>query len=107
MYRDAWFGFCRPGLTVSVWHNIPYYDWAPTSNDITSEQNWAASNAPSYSFINTADTFSYSGSAPTVAGFLGADAAGAAKSDFNSVNYVAFDEVGYIDVPLRPTTTLT
>jgi hypothetical protein len=93
------------GLTQSVWHDIPYYDFVPTAADITGEQAWAAANTPAYTFLNTVDSFNYANSnaglgsgAPTIAAFFGADAAGAALTDTTNPNsgYFAFDAIGYI-----------
>jgi len=96
------------GLTESVWRNIPEYDYAPTPQDITKEQTWSAANAPAYSFLNSVDGFNYgSDNAQTIAGWFGADAAGAALNDANAPGdgYFAFDASGYIFAPVAGTYT--
>ncbi len=106
--------FAAEGLTESVWHGIPEYDFTPNAADITSEQVWAAANAPAYTFINTVDGFNYSnsnfgGGAPTVAAWFGSDAAGAAQNDTtNPYNgFFAFDASGYIYAPVAGSYTFS
>ena len=94
-----------PGLTESVWHNIPAYSGAPTSADITTEQTYTASTAAAYTFVNTNDSFNYTTQKSTIGAWFGKDAAGAALTDTNSTNSFAFDASGYIYVPVAGTYT--
>jgi len=62
--------------------------------------NFAATNAPGYSFVNSATQFMYSGdSGAATATFLGNDASGAALTDPFNQNDTIYDAEGYFVAP--------
>ena len=62
--------------------------------------NFAATNAPNYSFLNSATAFMYSGdSGAMTATFLGNDASGAALTDTFNQNDTIYDAEGYFVAP--------
>lgn len=91
------------GLNDNVYHatpSAPPFVDAPTSDDITAVETYAANNAPDYTFLNTATTFSYSNNDDnnTTAGYLAADANGAALDDTADIGGTIFDALGYLNV---------
>jgi MYXO-CTERM domain-containing protein len=89
----------RADLIQTVWHGIPFYQFAPDSNTIDQERAWVNANPAAYSFVNSALTFNYNNSASTIAQYFAADAAGAALMDTSSPSYFAFTATGYIYAP--------
>ena len=92
-------GQARADLIQTVWHGIPFYQFAPNANTIDLERAWVNANPAAYSFVNSALTFNYSNSAGTIAQYFAADAAGAALTDNNSPNSFAFTATGFIYAP--------
>jgi fibronectin type 3 domain-containing protein len=84
---------------------------APFGGDLAAlgrVSTYAASNAPNYTFTNTADTFNYQGgTGATTPAFLQSDAADAALTDMNNVGNTIFDAQGYIVAPTAGTYTFT
>ena len=93
-----------PSPSLSDVQDVEQYISGSYSNANTG-QIWGAP-APSYSFLNTADTFSYTGGngTPTNA-FLGSDANGAAKYDVSYWQTSMIDQMGYIKIAAPGTYT--
>jgi hypothetical protein len=101
------------GLYDSVYHNAPgttgvtsestpiYLGGSPSLANIMNVEQYAAATPPTYTFLNSNTGFNYSGAGnPDTAGYLGADAAGAAQTDTDGYSDTIFDALGYINVSL-------
>ncbi len=97
------------GLTSTVWHltgaqfGSANVDGGGTSQDLTNVEANLVNNGlggvtPSYSFINTKDSFTYLGGGVPTNTFLGADAAGAALTDTTPWTNSIIDQIGFITV---------
>ena len=109
-----------PGATGSGQYGIPGTGFgpAPSLKDVAAVEQYISGSysnsntgqiwgppAPSYTFLNTSDTFNYTGGGAPTNQFLGTDAAGAATYDVSSWWTSMADQMGYIKVAAPGTYT--
>lgn len=103
-----------PGLTVAAYHlgggnsNANDALFGGTNAALVRVANFAATNTPNYTFVDTKDAFNFSGDSGAMTPvFLGDDAAGAALTDADNQNDTIYDAEGFFIAPTAGTYTFS